>query len=274
MVDGISNRKKSSTEKQAEKMGSVGEVLSSSFRFHTTGGGASEEDEETLLRWAALQKLPTYDRLRKTVLKSFMDDGGTRVVDVRRLGFNVRQEFIDRFFEVPNEDNEKFLIKLRNRTDRVGISLPKVEVRFKNLDVEADCFVGDRALPSLANAARDLAETLLNCFGIRFVHHKTKLNILKDISGIKPSRMTLLMGPPSSGKTKLLVALSGRLDPSLKRKGEITYNGHTLDEFVPHRTSAYVSQHDIHVGEMTVKETLDFSARCQGVGWRYDLLTN
>lgn len=52
-------------------------------------------------------------------------------------------------------------------------------------------------------------------------------------------------------------------------KGEITYNGYKLNEFVPRKTSAYISQNDVHVGEMTVKETLDFSARCQGVGTRY-----
>lgn len=52
-------------------------------------------------------------------------------------------------------------------------------------------------------------------------------------------------------------------------RGEITYNGHKLNEFVPRKTSAYISQNDVHVGEMTVKETLDFSARCQGVGSRY-----
>ncbi|XP_073041840.1 ABC transporter G family member 36-like [Primulina eburnea] len=118
-----------------------------------------------------------------------------------------------------------------------------------------------------------MAETGLSCFGIRSAK-KTKLTILKDASGIiKPSRMTLLLGPPSSGKTTLLLALAGKLDPTLKTRGEITYNGHMLDEFVPQKTSAYISQNDVHVGEMTVKETLDFSARCQGVGSRYDLLS-
>ena len=57
-------------------------------------------------------------------------------------------------------------------------------------------------------------------------------------------------------------------------KGEITYNGHRLKEFVPHKTSAYISQHDLHVGEMTVRETIDFSARCQGVGDRYGEKSN
>lgn len=53
--------------------------------------------------------------------------------------------------------------------------------------------------------------------------------------------------------------------------GEITYNGHKLHEFVPQKTAAYVSQNDVHVAEMTVGETLDFSSRCQGVGSRYGM---
>ncbi|KAM7486759.1 hypothetical protein LguiA_002768 [Lonicera macranthoides] len=72
--------------------------------------------------------------------------------------------------------------------------------------------------------------------------------------------MALLLGPPSSGKTTLLLALAGKLDPSLKVRGEITYKGHELKEFVPQKTSAYISQNDVHVGEMTMKETVDFSA--------------
>lgn len=51
-----------------------------------------------------------------------------------------------------------------------------------------------------------------------------------------------------------------------KFMGRVTYNGHRMEEFVPQRASAYISQHDLHIGEMTVRETLAFSARCQGVG--------
>ncbi|KAI7754530.1 hypothetical protein M8C21_028900 [Ambrosia artemisiifolia] len=84
--------------------------------------------------------------------------------------------------------------------------------------------------------------------------------------------MTLLLGPPSSGKTTLLLALAGKLAKELKNTGKVTYNGHELHEFVPERTSAYISQNDVHIGEMTVRETLAFSARCQGVGSRYEML--
>ena len=55
---------------------------------------------------------------------------------------------------------------------------------------------------------------------------------------------------------------------ALQVTGDIEYNGENLNKFVPAKTSAYVSQHDLHVPEMTVRETLDFSARFQGVGWR------
>ncbi|GJY22822.1 ABC transporter G family member 35-like protein, partial [Tanacetum coccineum] len=250
--------------------------------FSSSGGAShngrssrhSMEDEEAL-RWAALEKLPTYNRLRTTIFKSYIpsDQHQQMLVDVTELDTHARQEFIDKIFKVAEEDNEIFLRKFKDRVDKVGISLPTVEVRFQNLSVEADCHVGDRALPTLTNTARNITEGLLAKLGISF-SEKAKLHILKDASGIlKPGRMALLLGPPSSGKTSLLLAMAGRLDPSLRVSGEVTYNGHTLNEFEPRRTSAYISQNDIHVGEMTVKETLDFSARCQGVGSRLEMLT-
>ncbi|CAI5997040.1 unnamed protein product [Closterium sp. NIES-64] len=93
--------------------------------------------------------------------------------------------------------------------------------------------------------------------------------ILHGCSGVlRPGRMTLLLGPPSVGKSTLLQALAGCLDKSLKVSGSVTYNGHALNEFVPECTAVYVPQNDEHIGEMTVRETLDFSARLQGPGLR------
>ena len=57
----------------------------------------------------------------------------------------------------------------------------------------------------------------------------------------------------------------------LQVKGDITYNGYRLDEFVPQKTSSYISQSDLHLGELTVRETLDFSSRCQGIGSKYGI---
>ena len=42
-----------------------------------------------------------------------------------------------------------------------------------------------------------------------------------------------------------------------------------MNEFEVPRTAAYISQYDVHLPLLTVRETLAFSARCQGVGTGY-----
>ncbi|PIA56929.1 hypothetical protein AQUCO_00700938v1 [Aquilegia coerulea] len=271
-----SERMRTSTRSRSKRWG-MEDMLSSRWRGSRIV--VLNEDEEAL-RVAALEKLPTYDRLRTSVITSSLEDNEnhqrtttTKEVDVRHLHKNERTDFIERVFHVADEDNEKFLKRLKDRIDRVGIQLPAVEVRFEHLTVEADCKSGNGALPTLLNSAIYILERIFGFFGIKLAKEQ-KMTILKDVSGvIKPPRMALLLGPPSSGKTTLLLALAAELNYTLKVKGEVTYNGHKLNEFVPQKTSVYISENDIHIPEMSVKETLDFSARCQGVGAKYDLLT-
>ncbi|CAN1287564.1 Pleiotropic drug resistance protein 1 [Linum perenne] len=234
---------------------------------------ADEEDDEEALKWAALEKLPTYLRIRRGILKGEAE-GVSREIDVcTDLGLLEKRNLLERLVRIADEDNENFLLKLKNRIDRVGLEMPMIEVRFEHLNVEADAHVGGRGLPTVFNFCVNMLEGCLNSLHI-LPSSKKPLPILHDVSGIiKPGRMALLLGPPGSGKTTLLLALAGKLSKDLKFSGTVTYNGHKMDEFVPQRTSAYISQYDLHIGEMTVRETLAFSARCQGVGPRYDILT-
>ncbi len=56
-------------------------------------------------------------------------------------------------------------------------------------------------------------------------------------------RLTLLLGPPGAGKSTLLRVLSGQLkDKELQLKGDVTYNGVWMKDFVVERTAAYVDQ--------------------------------
>ncbi|KAJ6793163.1 putative ABC transporter G family member 31 [Iris pallida] len=236
---------------------------SSSFREYG-------EDEEEELRWAALERLPTAARVRRGFLRD--SAGGFSEVDVSRMGSGEWAPVIDRLLG-DSADTEEFFRRIRRRFDAVHLEFPKIEVRFQNLKVDAYVHVGSRALPTIPNFLCNMTESFLRQLRI-FRGRRMKLSILDNISGIvRPSRITLLLGPPSSGKTTLLLALAGRLGSGLKMSGSITYNGHSLKEFVPQRTSAYVSQQDWHASEMTVRETLEFSGRCQGVGLKYDMLS-
>ena len=75
-----------------------------------------EEDDEEALKWASLEKLPTFDRLKKGLL--FGSTGPSNEVDVDNLGADDRRHILDRLVKTADEDNEGFLLKLRNRLDR------------------------------------------------------------------------------------------------------------------------------------------------------------
>ncbi|KAF9599142.1 hypothetical protein IFM89_035421 [Coptis chinensis] len=235
-----------------------------------------EEDEGELL-WAAIERLPTRKRSNFAILRTESDDQGdgnrninnntnqsAETIDVRKLDRIKREKVVMKALDTNEQDNFKLLSAIKERLDRVGLEVPKVEVRFEDLKISADVQTGSRALPTLVNYSRDMLEKVLT--GLRIFRPKLhSLNILNSASGfVKPGRMTLLLGPPGSGKSTLLKALSGRLDGNLKESGNITYNGHSLGEFCVQRTSAYISQTDNHIAELTVRETLDFAARFQG----------
>ncbi|RWW68747.1 hypothetical protein BHE74_00023699 [Ensete ventricosum] len=78
-----------------------------------------DEDDEEALKWAALEKLPTFDRVRRGILALADDGAELQEVDIERLGFREKRALIERLVRVADEDNERFLLKLRDRIDRL-----------------------------------------------------------------------------------------------------------------------------------------------------------
>ncbi|KAH7835114.1 hypothetical protein Vadar_023002 [Vaccinium darrowii] len=266
------------------ELAEIGKSLRSSLRRHISSSRSSAElnsvkddvDDEWDLQWAQIDRLPTIERLRSSLFDesdgSKVDGRGKRVVEVTKLGALERQMFVEKLIKYIESDNLRLLQKMRNRVDKVGVELPRVEVRYNNLRVEAKCeVVHGKPLPTLWNSLKSIVSDCTKLPGLK--SQEAKITVIDDVNGIiKPGRMTLLLGPPGCGKTTLLKALSGNLDKSLKVAGEVSYNGYKLEEFIPQKTSAYISQNDLHIPQMTVRETLDFSARCQGVGSRTEIM--
>jgi hypothetical protein len=81
-------------------------------------GGMSDEEA---LRWAALERLPTVQRMRTGVVIHHKDQpGGGRVdaLDVTKIGPVERQMLLDNLLKVIKSDNDKFLLRLRKRLDK------------------------------------------------------------------------------------------------------------------------------------------------------------
>ncbi|XP_030503175.2 pleiotropic drug resistance protein 3 isoform X2 [Cannabis sativa] len=236
--------------------------------------GSSANDDETERMALKFERL----RSKEDDYGDQKDDNGDKETvhhyggDVAKLGAQERHCFIEKIIKHVENDNLQLLTRIRNRIDKVGVKLPTVEVRYKNLRIDAECeVVHGKPLPTLWNSFKSMIFGFTKIPGLGSA--KAKISLFNDVSGIiKPGRLTLLLGPPGSGKTTLLKALSANLDSSLKLTGEISYNGYKVEEFVPEKTAAYVSQFDQLIPEMTVRETLDFSARCQGVGSRAEIM--
>lgn len=85
------------------------------------------DDEQVQLQWAAIQRLPTFKRLRTSVFevdhhddpeKEFQGKNFKRVIDVTKLAAVERHLFINKLIKHIETDNLRLLHKLRQRIDR------------------------------------------------------------------------------------------------------------------------------------------------------------
>lgn len=90
-----------------------------------------EEDKELQSKWAAIEKLPTFKRIKTSFVDVSQEEGASssstvitlrsgskRVADVSKLGAVEKRLFIDKLIKHIENDNLQLLQKLRERMDR------------------------------------------------------------------------------------------------------------------------------------------------------------
>lgn len=87
-----------------------------------------------------------------------------------------------------------------------------------------------------------------------------KLHLLHDVTGsLRPGVLTALMGVSGAGKTTLMDVLAGR-KTSGTIEGEIRIGGYPKVQETFARISGYCEQTDIHSQQITIEESVIFSA--------------
>uniref|UniRef100_H3H939 ABC transporter domain-containing protein n=1 Tax=Phytophthora ramorum TaxID=164328 RepID=H3H939_PHYRM len=147
-----------------------------------------------------------------------------------------------------------------------GRSMPRMDVRFRNLSVAANVVVVED------DGSKHELPTLPNTVKKAFAGPKKRTvrkEILRNVSGVfKPGTITLLLGQPGSGKSALMKILSARF-PEAKNitvEGDITFNNVPRKQIVDRLPQfvSYVDQRDKHFAPLTVKETLEFAYQVCG----------
>ncbi|XP_038974881.1 ABC transporter G family member 1-like [Phoenix dactylifera] len=89
-----------------------------------------------------------------------------------------------------------------------------------------------------------------------------RVPILRGLNGYaRPGEVLAIMGPSGCGKSTLLDTLAGRLGSNVGQRGEILINGQK--QKLAFGTSAYVTQDDVLMTTLTVREAVYFSAQLQ-----------
>ena len=147
---------------------------------------------------------------------------------------------------------------LRRLVDEMP-ELPSCNVELKNLNavVEVPVTKRDNSIPNVASSLAGMFKKL----GTITQKKETRpIYRLHDVSVTFPAgTSTLILAPPGHGKTSMLQVIAGIISAT---SGQVLYNGKEAKDMEArvNRITGYVGQDDVHMPQLTVRETFMFAA--------------
>lgn len=83
--------------------------------FARTASFREDGEDEEALRWAALERLPTYNRVRRGIFRDMVGD--SKEIDVSELETGEQKLLLDRLISSVDDDPERFFDRMRRRFD-------------------------------------------------------------------------------------------------------------------------------------------------------------
>jgi len=140
-------------------------------------------------------------------------------------------------------------------SDKCWRDAPSVDITYDNLSYILDLPVDDVTNPSIDKAFLDMFRP----------KKTTKFDVFSDLAGHIPAgKMTLVLAPPGAGKSAFLKTLGGHMRNNKSVTGELLYDGLSSAEQLSggvftEKLCALVAQGDVHMANLTVRETLQFA---------------
>ncbi|PSN63765.1 hypothetical protein BS50DRAFT_576389 [Corynespora cassiicola Philippines] len=159
----------------------------------------------------------------------------------------------------PDFDIAKFLKMFRNQLEDEGISMKKVGVVFKDLNV-----YGSGSALQLQQTVSDFLAAPFRIGENFSMGKKDRKHILRNFNGdIKSGELVIVLGRPGSGCSTLLKSLCGELHGLEKDESSlIAYNGIPQEKMMKEfkGEAIYNQEVDKHFPHLTVGQTLEFAA--------------
>lgn len=176
----------------------------------------------------------------------------------------------------PDFDHAGYTDRLINMLADAGIPMQPYSTTWNNLTCTVPVEPPNVGVTTVISGLQSCFTGIRNGFASLKPHRQSPeplapSDILSDVSGyLKPGQLCLVLGPSGSGTSLLLSRIAGRPMPKLiESSGTVLYQGEErfagvarLSHFIN-----FVGQEDVHFPQLTVRNTLEFAARCKWPAW-------